>query len=113
MITPFSGPQREKMMAYLADISRKIQDPDSIADYFKGWCLIGGAENIKKLVYQEKYLDGQDWTDTKDFLILRNLLTCEAHNEVMTNLLLMVENRQIGFARVMADEIRKLQIMPV
>ncbi|MEA4889859.1 MAG: CapA family protein [Clostridiaceae bacterium] len=112
-ITPFIGQQSEKMHEYLRKISGLFQDSRQRTDYFKGWCMIGGIGYIDKLVYREKYMREPEWASSKDFLILRNLLTCEAHNEIITQFMVMIENNEIGFGVNMAEEVRKLQVMPI
>jgi poly-gamma-glutamate synthesis protein (capsule biosynthesis protein) len=112
-IIPFSGQDHVKMMAYLEDISRLLQDPRMNAAYFNGWCLLYGSKIADKLVFRTEYLQDPKYAQTLDFLILRNLLTCEAHHEVMAALMRLIENGQIESSAKMAGDIRKLQKMPV
>jgi poly-gamma-glutamate synthesis protein (capsule biosynthesis protein) len=112
-ISPFSSHEYEKMMAYLEDISRLFQDPIVNAAYFNGWCLLYGPQNASKLLFRAEYLQDPECAQTLDFLILRNLLTCEAHHEVMSTLMRLIENGQIESSARMAEDIQRLQKMPV
>ncbi|MDW7657279.1 MAG: CapA family protein [Bacillota bacterium] len=112
-ISPFSGHENEKMMAYLENLSSLFQDPVVNAAYFNGWCLLHGPQNASKLVFRSEYLHDPECVHNLDFLILRNLLTCEAHHEVMANLMRLIENGQIESSSRIAEEIRRLQKMPV
>lgn len=112
-ISPFSGHEYDKIMAYLKDISDLFQDPIVNAAYFNGWCLLYGPQNAGKLVFKSEYLQDAESARKRDFLILRNLLTCEAHHEVMATLMRLIENGQIESSAKMADDIRRLQKMPV
>lgn len=111
-ITPLIGEQKEKMMEYLQKLSRLFQDPAEHEAYFKGWCMIAGPVYAEMMVFRQKYLEEEKWSEDRDFLNLRNLYTCEAHNELMTSLLMMIENKELAFGKEMAEKVKKLQKMP-
>ena len=46
-------------------------------------------------------------------LAVRNIRTCEAHNELVTNLCRVIVEGRVGAAREMVPKIRELQKMPV
>lgn len=112
-IEPFKNKEHEAMMEYLEKISCLFQDCQRHEDYFKAWCVLYGSKAAKNLVFKESYLLEPDSGQHPDFLAMRNLLTCEAHHEVMATLMRVIENGQISKYADMSDEIHKLQQMPV
>lgn len=112
-ITPFTGKDKERMLAYLAMISGPIQDERLLADYFKGWCMISGVHYIKRLQFKDEYLSDPATAENKQFLFMRNVFTCEAHNELLTATLRLIEEGELELGRQMAEKIRLWQKMPL
>lgn len=112
-ITPFSGAEKQAMLAYLAEISRPLQDPRQLADCFKGWCMITGPAHLRLLQFQPAFLEDPAFAEKYELLVMRNLLTCEAHHELLATLLRMIEKRELDFGRQMAEKIKEMQRMPV
>jgi poly-gamma-glutamate synthesis protein (capsule biosynthesis protein) len=112
-ITPYTGKDKEKMLAYLAEISQPIKDEKLLADYFKGWCSITGPSHVKLMQFQDEFLTDPALASDRRLLAMRNLYTCEAHNELLTATLRLIEEQELDFARQMAEKIRAWQKMPV
>ncbi len=112
-IEPFSGTKKATMMTYLERISELFQDEQRREDFFRAWCVRHGSQNAVKLVYKAEYLEDPSWRTVWDFLVVRNLLTCEAHHEVMATLMRVIEEGQVEKYRELGDEVVQLQQMPV
>lgn len=103
-ISPFNGIEKEKMMAYLDQISTLIQDEEKLSLYFKGWSIS-----------HQLYPKTPDNLDDVNKLILRasNLIHCEAHHELLKTNYKTIINREVELAQTWAAKIAELQKMPV
>ena len=89
-VRPLAGKQREGFFNYINTISAPIADMQELRGFFECWAASSG--------YPRAFIK-PSWTP-EDFdapapnpklLGLRNLLTCEAHNELVTTYLRLVE----------------------
>ncbi|MBO4299936.1 MAG: hypothetical protein J5998_14200, partial [Clostridia bacterium] len=106
------GEEKAKMMAYIDKLSAIIPDEAAIRRYFDGWCTITGPSHAK-YNFDEAYLDGHDFPTGHPMLALRNIRTCEAHDELVTNLFRMILEDRVEEGRKTALEIKELQKMPI
>ncbi len=112
-ITPFVGEDKARMLAYLHEIAQPIQDEELLANYFKGWCTITGLDHLKLMRFQDEFLTDPAQAKDKRLLVMRNLYTCEAHNELLTASLRLLEEQELDLARQMAEQLKLWQKMPV
>ena len=108
----FGGAERETMLAYLDRLSAYIKDERELRRMFDGWCTITGPSHAA-YAYKEEYLEQHDFPTGHPMLAVRNIRTCEAHNELVTNLSRMIIEGRVEEGRKTALEIKELQIMPV
>ncbi len=106
-----TGAKKVAFCKYMAKISKIIQDPAEIQRYFDGWCALHGnavLSNIRRIsaLWPIEYRDSGT---LKQFMALRNTFTCEAHNELVTNFLRLVENDRVKEAEKYIPKIQKLQ----
>ena len=111
-IVPLTGVSKDAFCKYMAKISKIIQDPDEVQRYFDGWCAMRGhgvLSNVRRIsaLWPIEY---RDTGTMKQFMGLRNTFTCEAHNELVTNYLRLVEEGRVKEAEKCIPKIRKLQI---
>jgi poly-gamma-glutamate synthesis protein (capsule biosynthesis protein) len=111
-IVPMTGAEKVAFCKYMAKISKIIQDQDELQRYFDGWCAMRGNDvlsNIRRVsaLWPIGY---RDPGTMKQFMALRNIFTCEAHNELVTNYLRIVEEDRVKEAEKYIPKIRKLQI---
>lgn len=83
-ITLLAGSQLERFMAYLSRISAVIADPIELQKHYEGWCILEGGKRLHGLMHSGRPVEtGHPGAVTDlDTLILRNILTCEAHNDL-------------------------------
>ena len=112
-ITPFTGREKRRMLSYLAELSKPIQDPDALRRYFYGWCMIGGPGYAKSLQYKDEYRVPGPFPAGHPLVRLRNTFTCEAHNELMTTYLRLLADGELHIAEAMREEVLRMQSMPV
>ena len=106
------GEKKEKMLAYIEKLSAIIPDERALRRYFDGWCTITGPAHAK-YAFDEAYLDQHDFPTGHPMLALRNIRTCEAHDELVTNLFRMILEGRVEEGRKTAEEIKELQKMPI
>lgn len=111
-IVPLTGEKKNSFCKYMAKISKIIQDPDEVQRYFDGWCALRGNSmltNIRRIssLWPIEY---RDTGMLKQFMALRNTFTCEAHNELVTNFLRLVEEDRVKDAEKYIPKIQKLQV---
>ena len=102
-IEPFAGQKKDNFCKYLAEISAVINDSDEVKKYFDAWCAMMGPGQVASIM-------NCDIKDIKQLMALRNHFTCEAHNELKTNYLRMLEEKRVGEAEKYIPKLEKLQI---
>ena len=108
-IIPFTGKERDKFFAYLAEISEVIKDRQEIRHLFdacsaqNGYGLIHGIRTYLAEWPQEdepgkikNFLD--DTAKLKTMLILKNIFNCETHHEITANYLRLLEDKKVKVA---------------
>jgi len=90
------GAERTRFFRYYNFISEIIADPARVQRIFDAWCL---TRMDKEFCFIGAPFYPADWLDTpsyKRLLAVRNIHTCEAHNEVLTNTLrILAERREL------------------
>ena len=109
-IHPLAGDKLEKTLAYIEKLSLLIPDTDELQRLYDGWCTISGLSYIKRLVAKDEYFSAQRAPD--EIVHLKNLLSCESHNELMRRTLELAFTGKLGEAKEIAAEIRELQKIP-
>ena len=108
-INLFTGEKKEKFNAYLAEISAIIKDEDKADRMFEAWAA-GHGRNF--LQYYAPFVDtGSFDKDPKELPTspaARNLLTCEAHNELFTTHMRLYLDRRLDEAKKLIPEIERL-----
>ena len=97
----------------MAEISEPLKDEELLKRFFMGWCIISGIPHAKYMIYKPEYFDEQEHPTGHPLLAIRNMYTCEAHNELMTVFFKMIADGKKDIGSSMVDEIRRLQKMPV
>lgn len=112
-VEPFEGEKKQIFMDYLKEITDLFADDRVHEEYFEGWCMITGVSYAGGLQYESRYLENPElWKSEQRLRSLRNLYTCEAHNELMIGVLRTIERNRVEKAKETAEKIKKLQRMP-
>ena len=104
-ITLLDGEEKASFEAYLACLNAPIDDPAALRAYFDGWCLSSAYTQYLSGYKKEMFADG----NTEKIKTLRNLLTCEAHNELLCNTMCMIYEGRVTAAEPYWEKIQKLQ----
>jgi hypothetical protein len=106
--TMLQGKEKEEFLRYIACISEPIGDMKKIRELFDNWCMVSNDYVNTLATYSSDLLADGQAERVKD---LRNLFTCEAHNEVLKNTLVMIYESRIEAAKEGVEYIQKLQSM--
>lgn len=93
-VTPLTGTERQDFLDYLAHISAIIQSPLQVRRYHEAWCMRSINGYFARLSTPLEPLDWNNPESITQFMSMRNLHTCEAHNELITTTLKMLGNRR-------------------
>lgn len=113
LISLFKGEEKEVIISYLMEISEPLKDEQLLKKFFMGWCLISGINYARWLVYKPEYLSEKEFPTGHPILPIRNMFTCEAHDELMKVLFKMLVDGKLEVGKSMIDKIRYLQKMPI
>lgn len=114
--TVLDGEEKMRAIEYIEYISRPIADERLVREYFDAWCMISalGYPDRNKLVkIVEEYTAGSEKNFASDaekkFIKMKNVLGCEAHNELLVNTFNILYENRCDSALKRADEILRLQ----
>lgn len=105
----------DEFIAYLRFLSRILEDECETEWYWRGWCAMMGPKRLRWLSlaspigYLYTALPCKRSLGLMQMLTTRNLVTCEAHNEVLSTYLDLVRKEQLHAAREYIPAIRILQ----
>lgn len=104
--TLMTGEEKEDFEKYLAFISAEIADEDKLQRYFDAWCVIAGINGYTRdLNYRKEMVTEPIHKMTS----LKNLFSCEAHNELIRGALNLIYEGWHNDLQSEIDLIRKLQ----
>ena len=102
------GEELDEFMRYINYISAPISDPKKIKEYYGAWCVKRGVRGlVRYLKYEPELLSG----DTIDLARFKNILCCEAHNELVTASAKLIYDQKIEEYARLIPEIERLQKM--
>lgn len=98
------GAEKEKFMKYIDELCAPINDDDKLQEYFDAWCTMSGIGGYaKSLVFKDEMVLGASCA------ALKNIFSCEAHNELMLNSLKILFEKRYEEAKKHVPYIEKLQ----
>ena len=89
---------RAAFLRYLAELSAVAADPAEARRYFEAWSADYGVRIMRWICNEGAYkwpANLGDRTAVKELMGLRNLLTCEAHHELITTAMRLVEEYRV------------------
>lgn len=108
--TPLEIEEKEKFIKYIEYISTPIANDALLSEYFDSWCLISSLENgyINAMSFSKEMLS---YDPSFDIAGTKNIITCEAHAELMRNTFKIIFEQRIDSAKSKIEEIKILQTM--
>ncbi len=106
----FPETQQTAFLRYVSELSALIADPEKVQSLFEAWSA--KRSYIPKAICSGTWPwpeDLQNCQQVKEVLTLRNLLTCEAHHEVLTTVMRLVEEYRLEAALADWPRIEALQ----
>ena len=110
-ISLFSEEDNRTLMSYIDRLSLPLHDDDYMRRHYMGWCVISGLGYIRAMVSKPEYYDPKN--PPENIAALRNLLSCEAHNELCRATLRLACEGRMQEAYDNEAAARELQKLPV
>ena len=105
-----TGNERDEFMHYMDHISAPLADAKKIREYFNAWCVKRGVrEMLPWLKYEDEMLE----IGAEAIKRFKNLLNCEAHNELMANSAKIIYDGTVEKSSELIPEIERLQNMKI
>lgn len=106
------GEERAHFDAYMEYINSPISSPKELRAWFDSWCLVPSRRGYYQALSDfspEQIADGNAALIT----CVKNVFGCEAHNELVKNMLAMIYDGRIESARAGVEKILALQDMKI
>lgn len=108
-IVPLTGCDEDKFFEYLNKISSPIHDADLLEKYFDGWCYARGLNGYFRTI--QKGLEPLTGENRNSYLPVRNIFTCESHNNLINNTLRIIEEHREKDAEKAWNEVQNFMTM--
>lgn len=106
IVTPYRGEVKRQMLSYLQTLSDAFLSPERHRALYAGWCMHIGSKYANGLRYTSEYLTSLPDASMCGF---RDLLTCQSHNELLTNFARMLTDGDRDWARAQVQSVLALQ----
>ena len=114
LLHKFEGEDKEAMLAYIDKLSAIIQDPKETQRFYDAWCVSYGIGTIRNYApVTDALLTARDRDSVQTAANIRNRLTCEAHNAMITHTAHLMYHGRIKEAAASIPELEELKKMPV
>ena len=98
------GAEKENFMKYIGELCNPIGDDGKLQEYFDAWCAIYGIGGyLNFIAFKAEMVSGTSCA------CLKNLLSCEAHNELIQNSIKIVFERRCEEAKKYIPHIKNMQ----
>ena len=108
--TLLTGEEKAHFIKYIDYLNRPIGDDDLLKKYFDAWCIMDGIGGYSGFVNFTLTMVENGATEASG---LKNIFSCEAHNELITNTMKIIYDGRCKKAEEKIEEIRKLQNMEI
>ena len=107
-LTLLKDAEKDAFKEYMKCLCDPIQNEKEIQELFDSWCFMTRSYTHQLEQYRkEMFTDGQ----SEEVKHLKNVFSCEAHNELVKNTLEMMYESRVEAAESGMERIRKLQEM--
>ncbi len=103
------GAKKEKFNEYMEVLCAPLNDERKIAELFDTWCIIAGINGYIKMLNYNEAVQAKKSSAAS----LKNIFSCEAHNELIKNTLNMMFFDRVKSAEKDVGFIEKLQNMEI
>ncbi len=103
-----AGTELDEFMKYMEYISEIILSEEEIKAYFDAWCMRGIKGYFSALGKEFYPTDWKSRDSIQQLMGMRNIFTCEAHCELITNTLRILEERRENKS---SDYLKNLEVL--
>lgn len=109
------GAELDEFKSYIEFLSRILKDEHEIKKYWDAWCALIGPTYLRQLslslpiAFLFSSMRRKNVANHKSLLLARNIMNCQAHNELFGTFLDLVRNNQITTAKEYITRIRALK----
>ena len=112
-LTLLNDEETEKFFEYLDVLTEPIRDEAQLQTLFDAWCAKGGLDSYFGRLFNRQLPESfQIREGVKKNLGLRNMFTCQSHNDLLRNTLLLMERYQLEEAKELIPVIDAAQSPP-
>jgi len=104
-ITLLQGEEKAYFLKYMECLCKPIKDHKELQKWFDAWCASSGYVTRLAEFLPEQFADGH----TEEVKAIKNILNCEAHNEVIKNALMLTFESRLEEAKPRMELIKKLR----
>lgn len=104
------GEEKAYFIKYLDYIKKPIGNEELLRKYFDAWCVMDGIGGYSYFVNYTSTMVEKGATEASG---LKNIFSCEAHNELMTNTMKIIYDGRCKEAEEKIEEIKKLQNLKI
>ena len=97
----------DRFFAYMDGLCAPIADDTLLQKYFDAWCVKDGLKGYLGIL--RAMPEGSDFTDIQGWMGVRNVLSCEAHHDLLRNCMYLVEQGRTEQAAEAVEEILRYQ----
>lgn len=108
--TMLKNAEKEDFLKYMSVLNAPIADENRLKSLFDGWCVISGLDGYIKSV---NYSDETEKGGAEAVVHIKNIFSCEAHNELIKNSLNILYGGRRGDAEAQIETITRLQNMEI
>ncbi|MBQ9545581.1 MAG: CapA family protein, partial [Clostridia bacterium] len=108
-----SGEEKEKFREYFDFISAPIKDEKLLEDLFDAWCMTSFSYAKKLGDFRVEMINDDSVNAIKS---IKNVLGCEAHNELVRNTMYMIFERRVAAAdrlKHVYGELQEMRTVPL
>ncbi len=113
LISVLDPREEEQFFDYLEKISRPVQSGETLKKYFEAWCTVSGVGYAGSMGRGDfSVWPPENWGDPaliRSFVPIRNLFTCESHNDLLRHTLRLIEENRMESAKALLPEVLALQ----
>jgi len=102
------GAEKDHFMKYIVNISSVIKDEKRLREFFDSWCVLPELHYLRELL---QYSDEMLKKGPRSVMAMKNILCCEAHNELVRNVFRIMYEGNFEAAGKHIKTIKMLQNM--
>ena len=112
-ITMLKGEEKEQFMRYMDCLNAPLGKPEEVQAWFDAFCTTQAHYTNSLQNYTSEFFGDGEHRTQGEFLSVKNVFNCEAHNEVVRRVLHLIYENKLEQNKERVPLIKKLQNMEV